>query len=907
MGLREMLKMKVISILSKDNTIIQTENFVLEDNGSEEEAIELIKEKWEGLNFRTSLEKINNIISKAKKKVKWNLLKANLYYEIDVEESKKILEYLEKNYFDEIKQEKEYFSLKYKIYLKEEDFEKLIYDFSEDKDELLLIKYLLEYQYDDALMLLEKLDRTNELNYLILSFNNNLRNINLEEEIISKVEEIITKIEEQSLINQLKNLLNLIEFLEINIPLLSENILFKLESKYLEIYKKNFKLSEYVASKWEKKYINTYLGIELKNNDIEIKRVDLLKKYKEYLDEYNNITYLIMENKGYKNCIVEFISNQNFSKVENIYNKLFFMKKYKYIIQNYRKYLKNNKDVPLSIKRIEIYSKFMCKKNLSLEEFKILNSDKDAKLSQLCATIYKYQNKEININVLREKIIEFLDCKLNIGYFHICIIRMMYLYDKRWLIEEIVRNKQKYLYLIKELIDLSTSDFELDGITYDKVCSLEKEIKNLDYESIGIGYIEYKNLKRGLYYLNKAWKKEKSIRLAKIILIPLLNLKKYDDEIYNFLKNNLLKDEIKYRLQNSLMLSFENFEKAEIEMNEILLVVSDEEIELNMEFFQSIYFKFLLLGKNKKDENLKYENALFVEANKRYLPKIYPLDIDKKYSYYEEEEFPILKLENKLVNLNTFLIMDIVKRGKLLEKKVSGIIKFKFDENNIEKFLKELAKVSGKNDFEEKSAKYFKNVLKTPLILPRTKVEFVNEFIEKLILNFDNSYLNKTNTQINSEPKILSLDSMIFLYKLNLLRYIEYNNIIVLKSSILTLEESMYYKSDYLEILKIIREYKVEIFNNIDINDLTREREIRNFEVGDVMKLFYACMTKKAAYITEDKNNLFKDKYPTYSALYLVIKQAISKKKFLEEINSFSPDAKRIVFNMLLQDSKLTV
>lgn len=391
------------------------------------------------------------------------------------------------------------------------------------------------------------------------------------------------------------------------------------------------------------------------------------------------------------------------------------------------------------------------------------------------------------------------------------------------------------------------------------------------------------------------------------MLIPLLNLKKYDDEVYNFLKNNLLKDDIKHRLQNSLMLSFENFEKAEIEMNEILLMVSDKEIELNMEFFQSIYFKFLLLGKNKKDENLKYENAIFVESNKRYLPKIYSLDINKKYSYYEKEEFPILKLENKLQNLNTFLIMDIVKRGKLLEKKVSGIIKFKFDENNIEKFLKELTKVSGKNDFEEKSDKYFKNILKVPLILPGTKIDFVNEFIEKLIFSFDNSYLNKTNTQINSEPKILSLDSMIFLYKLNLLKYIEYNNIIVLKSSILTLEESMYYKSDYLEILKIVREYKVEVFNNIDINDLNREREIKNFEVGDVMKLFYACMTKKAAYITEDKNNLFKDKYPTYSSLYLVIIQAIRKKNFLEEINNFSPDAKRIIFNMLSQYTKLTI
>lgn len=508
MKLREIFKMKVISIFSNDNTIIQAENFVLEDNGSEEEAIELIKEKWNELNFKTSLEKINNIISKAKKKTKWNLLKANLYYEIDVEESKKILEYLEKNYIDEIKQEKEYFSLKYKIYLKEEDFKKLIYDFSEDKDELLLIKYLLKYEYDDALMLLEKFDRKNELNYLILNFNSNLKNINSEEEVISRVEEIMTKIEEQSLIDQLKNLLNLIEFLEINIPLLSENILFKLESKYLEIYKKKFKLSEYVASQWEKKYINTYLRIELKNNDIEIKRKELLKAYKEYLDEYNNITYLIMENKGYKNCIVEFISTQNFEKVENIYSKLFFMKKYKYIIQNYRKYLKN-KNTPLSIKRIEIYSKFMCKKNLSLEEFKILSSDQDIKLSQLYAMLYKYQNNEITINVLREKVVEFLDGKLNIGYFHICITRIMYLYDKQWLIEEIIRNKEKYLYLIKELIDLSTSDFELDGITYDKVCSLEKEVKNLDYESIGIAYIEYKNLKRGLYYLNKAWKKEK--------------------------------------------------------------------------------------------------------------------------------------------------------------------------------------------------------------------------------------------------------------------------------------------------------------------------------------------------------------------------------------------------------------
>ena len=149
--------------------------------------------------------------------------------------------------------------------------------------------------------------------------------------------------------------------------------------------------------------------------------------------------------------------------------------------------------------------------------------------------------------------------------------------------------------------------------------------------------------------------------------------------------------------------------------------------------------------------------------------------------------------------------------------------------------------------------------------------------------------------------------SMIFLYKLNLLRYIEYDNIIVLKSSILTLEESMYYKSDYLEILKIVREYKVEVFNNIDINDLNREREIKNFEVGDVMKLFYACKTKKASYITEDKNNLFKDKYPTYSSLYLVIKQAIRKKNFLEEVNNFSPDAKRIIFNMLSEHTKLTI
>ncbi|MGL5056074.1 MAG: hypothetical protein ACRC6A_01720 [Fusobacteriaceae bacterium] len=895
-----------IFLLFSNNNKVHVGDIINQPNSIIYKEIESIfLEKINNLKFSSANELVSNILKEEKelfKKLELYILKLRLYFVLDLKkEANDLLKFLEENYLNEVKENINYLKIKFYLNLDEETKKKLNILSPESKLEIEKFEKILSRNYEEYLKWSTENGFHDDIDYLRLKMIYELlekRTYNLNQ-VDSLLEKIINELTNKKPLEKIKNLIIVIQVYEKSIYV-TEYII-KVYDELIKLFEENFLLEESLRSDFEKQLINLYIKLKYLKNISKEDYFKLLERNKSVLDSYNKISLILLEEKGYKKQIEDAIENEEYFQLEIIYNILFFEKKYKYILQNYKEYMNDASEEKEAIELIKVYSKLMIKKKVSEEERKILEKNKGRNfIANIFYLVHLFSKNEITREKFEEEAKLFFEINLNTHLTQIIILRLLYIYNKQWMINILIENKIKLRYLIPEFLKIICTDYEINGFEYEKIINEISEFTDLNYETIGIAYIEYKNLRKGLYFLKKAWKKEKTLRLAKIMLIPLLNLEEYDEEVYKFLRENLEEYDIRSKLQNSLMLSFESFEKAEIEMNKTLLLITDDEIELNMEFFQSIYFKFLLFNKARDgDKNLKYENSLYIESNKNYISRNYPLSKIRTFFYYDEEEFPIFKLEKNIVNLNTFLIMDIVKRGKILERNIPGIIKLDFDENNVENFLQDLEKYSGKLDFDKNCKKYFDGILKSPLIFPNTNIDFVNIFIEKLIMNFQKNYLNKTNTVLGTGVKILSLDSTLFLYKLGVLDYIDYSQIIILKSSILILEKSIYYNNDYLEILKSIRKNKVEIFNDIDINDITREKEIKNFEIGDIVKLFYSCMVKKAIYITEDKNNIFTEKYPTCSSIYLVISQIIAGGNYREEIRKFPEDVKKIIYNIL--------
>ena len=905
MTLKNSFSKKIFTFFTRDTQITQNEYHSYEDDSSEEEARQSIIEKWNNLFFKTSLSKLDSIIKKSKsKKWKWILLRASLYYDIDINQSKEIIEYLEKNSLNDIKNDKEYWKLKYKLYLKDDDLEKLVYDFSENRENLKLLRHLRLNENKESLDLLEKLNKQDEINYLIVKLNLKMEEkTKVTNEVISLTTQILEKLSLETLITQLTILADLNNFFNIYIPLLSKESIYELEEQFLRIYEKNFKISEYLSDKWEKKIINTFVSIKIKNEYSRISKVEILENNRQYLNKNNNIIYLILVNKGYKSCLVNLSSNKDFVKIENIYNMLFLNQKYKYLIHLHKKYISIDDDSPINLRKIEIYSKIMGYKKISKKEIEILAEDTLDKLSELYLTISNFRNKLISKDTLHEKIFNLLNIDLNLGYFQICILRVMYLEDKNWIIDYLKRAKEQYPYLVEELIRLATFDYNLDGITYERICSLEPGLKNIDYEAIGTGYIEYKNLKKGLVFLLKSWSENKNLILANKILFILLRLEQFNQEIYEYLKKNIPPKDYVFRLQNIVMYSFDNSINAEIEMNKILLLkISKKFIKENSMFFNSLYIKFVLEGREKK---LTFKNSIYINLDLIKIADIYRNDDNKeKIQYFSKEEFDILKISNleKLQNLNTYLIMSIVKNNKVLEQKHSGIIALKMKDSQDKNFLKIIQEITGINKFEKKEKEYFDKNNKENILNICHRFEEYESLIKKVIDNFDKELMNKISSKMNIN-KILSLDSIIFLKELNLFKYLNLKNISVLKSVYNQIKSKAGGDKDYeVILLKLYNESN--IIDDSALNDFKRNREPKNTEISIVMKIVHAFSETNGDFVTEDRNCVFKNNFNVYSSIYLILFQIKNKELNINLLNEKAKQILGIAYYGIIEDQK---
>lgn len=800
--------------ITKQDIIVNELNIVYSED--EKMILELLNEKLEKLELFSFEKKI----SKLEKNEKNLLLKAIFYYKLEeFEKCKIILNILEEEFNSKILNNLIYLKLKYFLTLDEEIEKKIEVLSLEEYENISNYKLLVQEKYKEYLEKNEKSKKTALLKMFLEVQNCKSNNI---EEIFTECIEFILK---ESNYEKLKLLFELIKILEnTNKSLIKE----KCYLLYIKEFENCYKLEEGIETKFEKRIVNLYILLKI---NYELKTLEEIKeiynKYLKYLDSYNKIKLLLLDKKGYVKQIEESLKNGENSEI--IFEILFMNRKYKKILKIYN-FLGDEKNKTVEL--INIYSKIMLKKGINEFEENFLKNEQDLFSIFFYKTVLFFK-KSISDDEYIKSSEEILKKHSSIDL----IVEVIYNYKKNWIIDYILKTNEKREEFISALIKNLRTDYEIDGFNYDDIIEQIKDEKNIDYESIGRIYIEFKNLEQALFYLKKAMNKSKNINLAKTLLIVLINLKKTDLDVYSYLKENLKKDEIGYKIQNIIMLYFTNKMEAKIELNKLLLNLSQDEIKKNKEILAYIYFELILLNYNKNE--IKYEYALYKNNNNKYIAEIY--NPKKEFKILSEEKYINLS-SNEIEDLTVYLMQGIAIKEKFFER--PGITKIEFDKNNIDGFLEKVSQINGKAKFEKACEKYFSEESNQVLGLYNLPIDFIEMFIDKLIYHKSK---RKKIENIKEKEKIFSLDSILFLYKIGKLECI--------KEKILILDNDLENLKEKTEIYKCLIEKKnFEVLSTKKINCIERCKEIKRFEVSQLEKIIYYIYKRRAIYITEDAN-----------------------------------------------------
>ena len=285
-----------------------------------------------------------------------------------------------------------------------------------------------------------------------------------------------------------------------------------------------------------------------------------------------------------------------------------------------------------------------------------------------------------------------------------------------------------------------------------------------------------------------------------------------------------------------------------------------------------IYFKTLTQSNNREIEDNLFENSIIIDNQIKKIPNTYQ-EI-KNYEKFSKEEFRLYKIEKNsdIKRLDLFLLAQILEKYIQFKKRITGIREIQMSKDATgEEIIKKLRKASGFEEMDKQQNKYINGESKrTLLFFLYSNFYNLNILMDKLLNNFNKNLLRVPKNQINMErKKLLSLESILFLFKLEILEYIVEDKTIYLQQSTLDFFNKNIVYPEEIEIMKVLVKIKDRIIDDTKAVEVEKnyQLETSKLNVSPLSCLYFSLMALDGDYITEDINfNIG----TSYSSLFLI-------------------------------------
>ena len=285
-----------------------------------------------------------------------------------------------------------------------------------------------------------------------------------------------------------------------------------------------------------------------------------------------------------------------------------------------------------------------------------------------------------------------------------------------------------------------------------------------------------------------------------------------------------------------------------------------------------IYFKTLTQSNNREIEDNLFENSIIIDNQIKKIPNI--CQEIKNYEKFSKEEFRLYKIEKNsdIKRLDLFLLAQILEKYIQFKKRITGIREIQMSKDATgEEIIKKLRKASGFEEMDKQQNKYINGESKrTLLFFLYSNFYNLNILMDKLLNNFNKNLLRVPKNQINMErKKLISLESILFLFKLEMLEYIVEDKTIYLQQSTLDFFNKNIVYPEEIEIMKVLVKIKDRIIDDTKAVEVEKnyQLETSKLNVSSLSCLYFSLMALDGDYITEDINfNIG----TSYSSLFLI-------------------------------------
>lgn len=840
------------------------------------------------LSFKDILTSLNDVKNKTNipsEKLVVLLFEANFYYKIeDFIKANKIIKYLEENFYEETKNSKEFYKLKFQINSDQETKNILIYNFGESSEELSIDENCIKGKYLDFIELCEKKNRKDIRYFILKLFYSNTKED--KEKYINKIKSII---EEENSFIKLYVMTKVIDNFFKNFQFYLKDFLKSFVLEYINIFENKVNAKDLDIELENKNFlhdlVNNYISSKFLFIKEEKEKIEILQKYKKFLDPFNNIELLLIQNKGYKGYINSLNKESNITPDEilTIISSLFVNKKYKYILKICRELSLENLS---SIENIRIFSKILLKLKLKNREYIFLKEKALQKesLEFIFYNFYLFKINEINFLNFKEIITEILEDRDKESSLNdisiIILLRLNYSIetnDKFWIINYFIDRQNEYRRFIPEIINLISEDEKISGMDFENFINrIDLDNENINFTSISKAYRDFKNPKNALKMLYKKWNNVKDEETANNIFSLCLIEEKYDEEIYNFFKekNNTL--EKKFLL--SVFLLYEKEKEGIIEINKLFLNTSNKELKEISILIIKFYFKNILNHKSLV-KNVSFENTMYKIKDKLYIPDIYfKGNANFSYEKMDLDKFDIFQRENTFskINLLEYLISTFITYIGGLDKFITDIPGFKrvsiAPEDKAVSIIDTLEEISGEKELKTLRNKYLKiedSESKKKILMNTLYINYfqLNIFLDDFIAQFNENFINR-NVNKNNVKKIISIESILFLYKLDLLEIIKILDNVFFQKSTYNFFKEAFDEPSALSIIKILDDIKdIKMKDDENINTIYKNKEISPY----LNRLIYITNQFDFDYISEDRNlKILNPLVNSYSVIYII-------------------------------------
>lgn len=862
---------KIFGIFGNHNKINQTnieKQIIINNDIDIESIIELITEKIREFKLNEALELAERKIkgSKTDNFTRKLMLKKCeiLLWQGKIEEFKKYFEYILKIESDE----KNIYGELYFLYVIENKYTEKIKDIKEhfqfrenySELEIMIIENYYNRNYKKNVeinnpILTKNTDRILMFSYYFESIektNLNYRNFDYAEELYINLNDLC-KIERLNIWSLRINVVINSIYLGVS----NNESMFLILEKFMEFYKENKMIIENEENEISISLINSYiLCLEIKNEKDEVKIY--LDHFKKILNTYNYCLYVLI-NKKDKNLIIEKFKNTGDLKWVELAIILYIN------FNKEKEAIKLLEEIDIeSIKRNEILYLFWIKnkvkknKRINEKDIEFLKESKNA-ISEVIYLDYKTNvlqeitDEEIENIILKiskhqsfRDVIEYL---VKIGY-----RRGNKLLDKI----DLLGKNHPYIYevILKKMYEDST----LSGILFNSFSKKipKDEIKN-NRELLGDLYLQFSNPRKAMELFLEQWEENKNIYLAQKIFQLSLVFKEPKEEIYKYIEQNDLFNEDFFKFKQIYHLILVNRKKELIEATKLIFKYYYKKItpeEANN--FAPIHNLILKKASIEIEEDIVFYNK---EKREYRINPVYKGYMNNSFSVILETKKREYRENLKKGSLISLLVSEIFYKNI---KFIKGV--FTFNINEEKNPLDVIKKYSGVNEMLELQDKYLeegeRNISLENISLTLNLPDMINSFIENQ--NKKGTAFTVQGNYIIGERVIISLESILLLYKLDLLKFLKRGYI---QQSVFNEIKKYqgYTNTEWINILEQLSDFEENdrIVDDINVVSLIKEKkEINDFEKSLGERGFNYCILNNYVYITEDKKyKYFEGKY----------------------------------------------